>query len=114
MSLRGLLVLIGAVVVIVGLFGLLMPVSIAGPDGQSIGCGNAVAADLSTAREMDNRNPVNLPIINEVIPHTDYVAQCESALSGRRTWSIPVVIVGLVVVAGAFFVGGRAGSVRAT
>jgi hypothetical protein len=32
----------------------------------------------------------------------------------RRTWAIPVAVVGLVVIAGSFFVGGRAGSVRAT
>lgn len=113
MNLRWLLVLVGAVVLVVGVIGLLMPVSVAGPDGQSIGCGNAVAADLSSAREVDNRNPVNLPILNEVIPHTDYVAQCQSAVSQRRTWSIPVAVIGLVVLAGGFFVGGRTGRVRA-
>jgi hypothetical protein len=112
MNLRRLVLLVGAVVLVVGVIGLLMPVSIAGPEGRSIGCGNAIAADDSAAREVDSSNPVNLPILNEVIPHTDYVAQCASAVSGRRTWSIPVAIVGLVVIAGSFFVGGRAGSAR--
>jgi hypothetical protein len=114
MNLRRLLLLLGAVVLIAGVVGLLMPVSIAGPDGQSIGCGNAVAADLSAARELDNRNPVNLPILNEVIPHTDYAAQCQSAVSQRRGWAIPVAVVGLVVIAGAFVLGGRTGRVRVT
>jgi hypothetical protein len=114
MNLRWLIALVGAVVLIVGVVGLLMPVSIAGPDGQSIGCGNAVAADYSSAREVDSRNPVNLPIIDEVIPHTDYVAQCQSSVSERRTWSIPVAVIGLVVLVGGFLVGGRAGRVRAT
>lgn len=108
MNLRRLLVLVGAVVLVVGVAGLLWPVSIPGPDQQSIGCGNAVAADYSGAREADSNNPVNLPIINEVVPHTDYVAQCESAVSDRRTWTIPVAIIGLVVLVGGFFVGGRA------
>ncbi len=113
MNVQRLILLVGAVVLIVGVVGLLLPVSIPGPDGQNIGCGNAVAADSSAAREVDNSNPVNLPVLNELIPHTDYTAQCQSAVSQRRTWSIPVAIIGLVVMAGAFFVGGRTGSVRA-
>ena len=113
MNLRWLVSLVGAVVLIAGVIGLLTPVSITGPDNQSIGCGNAIAADDGPARAADNSNPVNLPILNEIIPHTDYVAQCASAVSERRTWSIPVAIVGLVVIAGGLVVGGRAGRVRA-
>ena len=112
MNLRRLVLLAGAVVLVVGVIGLLMPVSIAGPDDQSMGCGNAVATDLAAARDADNANPVNLPVLNEVIPHTDYVTQCQSAVSERRTWSIPVAIIGLVVIAGAFVVGGRTATVR--
>lgn len=107
MNLRALVLLVGAVVLVVGVIGLLMPVSIAGPDNQKIGCGNAIAADDSSAQQADSRNPVNLPVLNEVIPHTDYVAQCHSAVSSRRTWSIPVAVIGLVVLAAGFFVGGR-------
>jgi hypothetical protein len=113
MNLRRLVLLAGAAVVIVGVIGLFTGVSVAGPDGQKIGCGNAVAADDSSAAKADSANPVNLPILNELVPHTDYVTQCHSAVSERRTWSIPVTIVGLVVIAGAFFVGGRTGRVRA-
>ena len=97
---------------LVGVVGLLVPVSVPGPDNGSIGCGNGIAADSSAAREVDNNNPVNLPILNEVIPHADYVTQCQSALSGRRAWAIPVAVVGLLVVAGSFVVGGRAGAAR--
>jgi hypothetical protein len=109
MNLRRLILLVGAVALIVGVIGLLVPVSVPGPDNGSIGCGNGLVQDLSAAREADNTNPVNLPILNELIPHTDYVTQCQSALSGRRAWTIPVTVVGLVVIAGSFFVGGRAG-----
>jgi len=112
MNSRRLVLLVGVVVLIVGAIALLVPVSIAGPDNQSMGCGKAIAADLSAARDADNANPVNLPILNEVIPHTDYATQCQSAVSERRTWSIPVAVIGLVVLAGAFLVGGRSASVR--
>lgn len=110
MNMRRLVLLAGAVVLLVGLIGLLMPVSIAGPDGQKIGCGNAVVADDSAAREADDSNPVNLPVINEIVPHTDYVAQCQSAVSDRRMWSIPVAIIGALLLAGGFVVGGRGGA----
>jgi hypothetical protein len=111
MNLRRMILLVGAVVLTLGVIGLLVGVSVPGPDnGSSIGCGNGVAADLSAAREADNNNPANLPILNQVIPHTNYVSQCQSALSGRRAWTIPVAIVGLVVIAGSFFVGARAGA----
>ncbi|MFL6086450.1 MAG: aminopeptidase [Mycobacterium sp.] len=110
MSLRRLVLLVGAVVVVVGLIGLLVPVSVPGPDNGSIGCGNGLVQDLSAAREADNNNPANLPVLNQILPHTGYVTQCQSALSGRRAWAIPVAVVGLVVIAGSFFVGSRAGA----
>ncbi len=112
MKLRQLVLLVGAVALIVGVIGLLVSVSVPGPDNGSIGCGNGLVQDLSAAREANNKNPANLPILNELVPHSDYVAQCQSAVSGRRAWTIPVAVVGLVVIAGSFFVGGRAGSVR--
>ena len=113
MNLRRLILLVGAVALVVGIIGLLLPVSVPGPDNSSIGCGNGLVQDQSAAREADSSNPVNLPILNEVIPHTDYVAQCQSAVSSRRAWAIPVAVIGLVVIAGSFFVGGRSGAVRA-
>ena len=103
----------GAALLLVGVIALLMPVSVPGPDA-SIGCGNGIAADLSQARDADSGNLANLPILNEIVPHTDYVAECESALSSRRSWSIPVAVVGLVVLAGSFFVGGRSGRATTT
>lgn len=112
MNLRRLLLIAGAVVLLVGVIGLLVPVSVPGPQGD-IGCGNAIAADLSQARDVNSQNLANLPVLNEIIPHKDFVAECNSALSSRRSWSIPVAVVGLVVLAGSFFVGGRAGRVRA-
>ena len=39
--------------------------------------------------------------------HNDYVAQCQSAVSQRRTWSIPVAVIGVLMAGGALLVGGR-------
>jgi hypothetical protein len=112
MNLRRLILLVGAVALIAGVIGLLVPVSVPGPDNGSIGCGSGLVQNLSAAQEADHNNPANLPILNEVIPHTNYVTQCQSALSGRRALAIPAAVIGLVVIAGSFFVGSRAVGVR--
>jgi hypothetical protein len=113
MNLRRLILLVGAVLLVVGIVGLLVPVSITGPDNQSVGCGNGIAADTSNAKNLNDSNPANLPVINQIVPHTDWVAQCQSAVSTRRSWTIPVAIIGLIVAAGSFFVGGRTSATRA-
>jgi hypothetical protein len=95
---RRLILLAGAIVLIAGVITLLVPVSITG-NGQSIGCGNAVAADMSQAEAANSQTVANVPILNQIVPHTDYVAECQQAVSSRRSWSIPLAVVGLLVVA---------------
>jgi hypothetical protein len=107
MNLRRLILAIGAVLLVVGIAALLMPVSVSGPNGESIGCGNAVASDPTAAKDADSKNLANLPVLNEIVPHTSYVAECESALSHRRAWSIPLAAVGAIVAVGALLVRGR-------
>jgi hypothetical protein len=102
-----LIVLVGAVLLIAGVIALLVPVSVSNGNGGDISCGNAVAADLSGARSANNSTVANIPILNQVVPHTDYVAECESSLSSRRTWSIPLTAVGVIGIAGVFLVSGR-------
>jgi hypothetical protein len=115
MTVRRVLLLAGAVLLLAGIIALLVPVSASGGSG-SVGCGNAVASDLSEAREKDNSNPGNIPIVGGVIQsiapqtHTNYVSECNSALSMRRAWSIPLAVVGSLVVAGSFLVRDRATS----
>ena len=109
MNLRRLIMLAGAVVLIAGIVGLLVPVSVAGPNGANIGCGNAIASDLSAARQADNSNVANLPVINQLVPHTSYVSDCQSALSQRRAWTIPLAVVGVIAIAGAALIRGGAG-----
>ncbi|UXA17949.1 aminopeptidase [Mycobacterium sp. SMC-4] len=108
MNLRVLLLVAGVAALLVGVIALLVPVSVSGPD-RDIGCGNAIAADLSQARQVDEQNLANLPILDQIIPSRDFVAECESAVSSRRSWSIPVTVIGVVLVAGSFFAGGRTG-----
>jgi hypothetical protein len=111
MAVRRLILLVGAVLLVAGVIALLVPVSTSDGNGGSIGCGNAISADLSQAREANNRNVVaNVPILNQVIPHTDFVAQCQSSVSQRRAWSIPLTVIGVLVAAGSLVAGGRVGS----
>ncbi len=94
----------GAIVFVAGVIGLFVPVTISG----GIGCGNAVHSDVSAARAHDDRNIGNSPIVqqipiaNQVAPTSQFVAQCNSALSHRRLWTIPLTVVGIVVAGAAF------------
>ncbi|BBC66493.1 hypothetical protein MMRN_33890 [Mycobacterium marinum] len=45
-------------------------------DGGSVSCGSGLAADPSAAGNANDSNGANIPIPNQVIPHTDVVAQC--------------------------------------
>ncbi len=103
MNARRLILFIGAVVLVAGVIALLVPVSVTG-DGQSIGCGNAVAADSSEAEAANGKTVANVPILNQIVPHTDYVANCRDAVSSRRSWSIPLAVIGALVLAGSVLV----------
>ena len=103
MTARRLILLVGAIALIAGIVALLVPVSASGENG-SVGCGNAIASDLSTARDKDNGNLANLPVVNQFVPHTNYVSACNSALSTRRGWSIPLAVIGLLVMGGSLLV----------
>jgi hypothetical protein len=110
--LRRFVLVAGAVVLVVGIIGLLMPVSVSDSNGGSLGCGNAAISDLSSAREANNKSVASIPILNQIVPHTDFVAECQAALSGRRSWTIPVTVIGAIAVIAAFFVrGGRSAGV---
>ena len=107
MTLRRLAAVISAAALVVGIIGLPVPVSVSDGNDGSPGCGNAAVSDLSSAREANNKSVASIPILNQVVPHTDFVAQCQSALSSRRSWTMPVSAIGAIALAGAFFV--RAG-----
>ena len=111
MSVRRFVLVLGAIALVVGIIGLMVPVKVSGGDSGSIGCGNAAISDLSSARQANNKSVASIPILNQIVPHTDFVAECQSALSSRRTWTIPVAVIGAIAVVAALFVrGGRAGA----
>ena len=88
-----------------GVIGLLTPVSVSDGNGHSIGCGNAVASDLSAARNANDNSGANIPIVDQVVPHTDYVAQCQSSVGSRRVWAIPLAIAGIIAIGGTLLMG---------
>lgn len=112
MTVRRLVIAVGAVLLLVGVIGLLVPVSVSDGSGNSVSCGNGIAADLNSARNANDKNGANIPILNQVLPHTDYVAQCQSSVNGRRSWTIPLAVIGIVAVGGALLVGRRQGATR--
>ena len=59
---RRLILLGGVILFAAGMIGLFVPVTISG----GIGCGNAVHSDLSAAREQDNRNVGNSPVVQQI------------------------------------------------
>jgi hypothetical protein len=113
MNLRRLVLIIGAVLLIAGAVALVVPVSVTGND-RSVSCGNAIASDMSEAQQADNSTGASIPVLNQVLPHSNFVAQCQSSLSSRRAWSIPLAVIGAVVIAGSFALGTRAGRTSAT
>ena len=42
-----------------------------------------------------------MPVLNQIVQHTDFVALCDSAVFSRRTWSIPLAVIGAVAALGA-------------
>jgi hypothetical protein len=104
MTVRRFVLVLGAVALVVGIIGLLMPVSVSNGNAGSLGCGNAAISNLSSAREANNKSVASIPILNQIVPHTDFVAECQSALSGRRSWTIPVTVIGAIAIVAALFV----------
>ncbi|ORV88884.1 aminopeptidase [Mycobacterium interjectum] len=110
MTVRRIIIAVGAVLLLAGIIGLLVPVSVSDGNGNSVSCGNGIAVDLSSARNANDKNGANIPILNQVLPHTDYVAQCQSSVNGRRSWTIPLAVIGVVAIGGALLVRRPAGS----
>jgi hypothetical protein len=104
MTLRRLIIGVGAVLLLAGVIGLLVPVSVSDGNGNSVSCGDAIAPDSSAARNANDKNGASIPILNQVIPHTDFVAQCNSAVHGRQMWTIPLAVIGVLGIGGALLV----------
>jgi hypothetical protein len=111
MGMRRVILLVGAVLLLAGIIALLMPVSVSGPSGNA-NCGMAISGgDLSEAQQKDNNAgnaagsiPVIGPVVQSMAPQTQtrYVADCNSAIDTRLGWSVPLAVVGALVIAGSF------------
>lgn len=114
MTVRRLIIAVGAVLLLAGVIGLLVPVTVSNGNGGTVSCGNGIATDLSGARNANNENGANIPILNQLVPHTDFVAQCQSSVSSRRVWAIPLAVIGIIGIAGALVARPRQGAMSAT
>ena len=85
--------LIGAAVLIAGVVGLFLQVSVWNGGSSTVGCGNAIVAE-KPAPSTTNPAQINVDVPEQAVSHPDYAAQCDSAISSRRHWAIPLVIVG--------------------
>ena len=104
MTVRRLIMAVGAALLIAGVVGLLVPVSISDGSGSSVSCGSAIAPDSSAAQNANDKNGANIPILNQVLPHTDFVAQCNSSVHSRQMWTIPLAVIGVLGIGGALLV----------
>ncbi|MBJ7340373.1 aminopeptidase [Mycolicibacterium sp.] len=86
-------VVIAAVVLVAGVVGLFLPVSVFDGIDATVPCGSAVAPDH--VAPLAPAVPSS-PTIRQTIPHADLTAACETAISGRRHWAVPLVVVGVV------------------
>jgi hypothetical protein len=66
--------------------------------GHQIPCGTAIAPDAGQAVEADMYT-ANRPQPGSAATSTQYVVQCNRAVWLRRGWSVPLVLVGVAVVA---------------
>lgn len=106
---------VGLVLLLVGIVGLLSPVSVS-PGLRTVSCGTAVAPDLAAAREQPpdqtEVSTMELPNAGEEVGSADYTELCRYELSDRRAWTITLAAAGalLVAVGGALTLRARRGS----
>lgn len=93
-------VFVGVVALLVGILGLITPVSVS-PYRQVVSCGSAIAPDLSEARSLDDTSAANVPVAGEVVVDTDYTQLCRMELEDRRLWTITVAVVGALAMSAA-------------
>jgi hypothetical protein len=89
---RGLLILlVGTALVGIGLLALNFPVFLDAYDqwGWQIKCGTGYHTNLLQAE-----------IATQATPQSNFVDQCQSALAGRRGWTIPVAAIGWMILCG--------------
>jgi hypothetical protein len=90
--------IVGTMILIAGIVGLNYPVEAdVSMAGVPIPCGTALTANLESARHVDDFSRM-FPA-PEGGPRSDAVGSCQSKLSVRRMWAIPVAALGVLVMA---------------
>jgi hypothetical protein len=81
----------GGALVGIGLVALHFPVFLDAYDqwGWQIKCGTGYSTNLIQAQ-----------IANPTLPQNNFVEQCQSALAMRRAWTIPIALVGWLILSG--------------
>ncbi|BBX70718.1 hypothetical protein [Mycolicibacterium psychrotolerans] len=97
MILRRIIMLICAVAAVIGIAGLLTPVSVS-PQRQVISCGTAVAPDLSQARIQEAPVTQNARQDGDLVVRPDYTALCRQELDDRRLGTLSLAAVGALAV----------------
>lgn len=97
-------VVLATLVLVAGVVALFLPVQVSDGIGSTVPCGNAVVADHVSP---NGPAPADAPSIDRAIPHPDLTAACESVISGRRHWAIPLVVVGVLGLLFALYTLGR-------
>ncbi|BBY94575.1 hypothetical protein MGALJ_42440 [Mycobacterium gallinarum] len=105
MIVRRIALFAGVVALIVATAGLLVPLSVS-PEGESsVGCGSAIAPDLSAARANDDGSAANIPVPGGIVVDTKFTRLCQLDLEDRRIWTITLAAVGALAVIGALVLG---------
>jgi hypothetical protein len=126
MNARAMVLVVGAVLFIAGAIGLLVPVSASSTNlsgnTERVGCGVPIAGgDTSEAAKKDGNlgntaagvaTDLGQGQIANAIPQTHFVAACDSAVSTRLSWSIPVAVIGLVVIGASVVIRGSRSPAR--
>lgn len=102
---RRILIFAGVVALIVGAVGLLAPVSVSPEREPSVGCGSAIAPDMSAARANDDQSAANIPVPGGVVIDTNFTRLCQMDLADRRIWTITLAVAGVLAVVGALALG---------
>lgn len=100
---RWMIVAVGAALLLAGVVGLLVPISVS-DGGGSIGCGNAVATDETAAMRATDMRAARMPIVQQFVPRTDYSVLCDTSVTNRRIWTVPLALLGTIGIAGALLV----------
>lgn len=108
MIVKRLAVMLGLVALLVGVVGLLTPVSVS-PERQVVDCGSALVPDLSEAQTLDDGNAANVPVDGGLLVDVAYTDLCRAELHDRRVWTVSLAVAGVAVVAavGVLGVGSR-------